>query len=258
MEKRKKVTSKYVARELAKKDLTVFRPRDVAVIQKSDKQSAYQKLREMIKAGFAERVRNGLYVLIDLKGETPDPFVVASKAVNSSYISYLTALNYYGLSDQVPRVIQMATTVRTTPFTYGGMKVKYHLLQPTKFYGYTTVRTNDSEALIAFPEKALIDSLDNPSLAGGPQEVIETLINNVPNIDTQRMKELLERFPSKSTVSRIGFILGRSGEKTNALKQRGTDTPIPLLPGKKKFKLHDKDWNILYEKEMISRLQEDR
>nr|MCK4717989.1 hypothetical protein [Thermoplasmata archaeon] len=191
-----------------------------------------------------------------MKGRTPHPFVVASLAVVPSYVSYLSALNYYGISDQVPRVVQMATTLRAEPFTYGGMRMEYHILRPDKFYGYGPEHFAPLEGLVALPEKALIDSFDRPALVGGGQEVVRLLLSSVRDIDIRRMRTLLKTFPSRSTISRICYILERNGHESDSLRSLGSKTYIPLVPGGKSEGNLDKGWNVYVDEGVIPRSPE--
>lgn len=75
-----------------------------------------------------------------------------------AYVSFITALHIHGIIEQIPQVMELASTghagtIRTT------LGVFYtHHIAPSFFAGFGWYK-GDSGFLIAEPEKALIDSL---------------------------------------------------------------------------------------------------
>ena len=75
-----------------------------------------------------------------------------------AYVSFISALHLYGIIEQIPQVITLASTahskvVRTKIGTFS-----VHRIAPSFFYGFNWYRGAGS-FLIAEPEKALVDSL---------------------------------------------------------------------------------------------------
>lgn len=128
-----------------------------------------------------------------------DDLVVGQTIHHPSYLSFWSALAYYGLSDQVPRTIFYATTKYTpkiSPFMYVTLSGK-------RFFGYKSVGT----LTIAEPEKALIDSLLMPRYAGGMKEVQKALQAASGRVDVAKIKQYALRMGSNVLVRRLGFLL---------------------------------------------------
>jgi len=75
-----------------------------------------------------------------------------------TYVSFISALHLYGIIEQIPQMITLASTVhtkiiRTTIATYS-----VHRIAPSFFSGFIWYKETEN-FLIAEPEKALIDSL---------------------------------------------------------------------------------------------------
>ena len=153
--------------------------------------------------------------------------------------------------NRFPRVVQMASTVKAGVFSYENMRIEYHMLHPRKFYGYET-RTVEREGwAAALPEKAVIDSFDNPCLVGGLEEVVNILVQSYRDIDARVMTELLKIFPSRATISRIGCILDRMGKDVATLQKYASATPIYMMPEKEDDVEMDKEWNVYIGKGVL-------
>lgn len=102
----------------------------------------------------------GQQILIQLEkgkyqiaGRHPSDFALAQFLYSPSYISFETALNYYGILPQFPYEITSATIKKRTTKLIQGKTFSYSHLDQSLFIGYL-----DQEAyLIATPEKALFD-----------------------------------------------------------------------------------------------------
>lgn len=75
-----------------------------------------------------------------------------------AYISFLSALHFYGLIEQIPQMVTVAAmahtkTIRTKIATYS-----FHRVHPSFFKGFVWDEATKG-FLIAEPEKALVDSL---------------------------------------------------------------------------------------------------
>ncbi len=90
--------------ELARKK--VFTVEEAVKISGIDKNVLKVLLSRLEKKGWVERIEKGKYMVIPLgarRGEyTLNEFVIGSLLVNPSAIAYWSALNYHGLTEQIP------------------------------------------------------------------------------------------------------------------------------------------------------------
>ena len=116
--------------ELKRNGLEIFRIRDLCLILNINKTKAYNLIKSLRKKNAIEKFAKGVF---SLKGT--DEFVVAVNLNWPSYISFWSALNYYGLSDQNPKKIFLATTKYSREIK----NFKYITISKNRFFGYTLV-----------------------------------------------------------------------------------------------------------------------
>ncbi len=171
-------------------------------------------LQELTREGFLKRLARGIYVITPNPAQPPvvDDFLLASLIVKPSAVAYWSALNYYGLTEQIPQ-----TTFIQTPkkrgypgeISIGGRKFKVITVRPHKFFGLSTIRTGGRNVSITNPEKTLIDCLDKPQHCGGIVEVMKALKNGT--FDRETLLEYAERMRNAAVLKRLGFLSERLG-----------------------------------------------
>ena len=91
----------------------VFTTREVARRAGVALSNASRDLAELEKNGMLVRVRRGLWAVLghpDFSPYAVVPHLFAEQP--SGYVSLLSALNLHGMMEQIPRVVQIATTVQ--------------------------------------------------------------------------------------------------------------------------------------------------
>jgi len=94
--------------ELKKGGLFLFKIKDLCLLLKINKIKAYNVVKSLKKKGAIKKTGKNFFVLKDT-----NEFVIATTLNYPSYISFWSALNYYGFSDQMPKKIFLATTSYT-------------------------------------------------------------------------------------------------------------------------------------------------
>ena len=105
-----------------------------------------------------------------------------------SYISFEYALNYYGLINQVPEVVTLATTNRHKFVHVGPYIFEYTKLKKSLFFGYYRV----DNYYIATPEKALLDTL---YLVSRNKRLEDLYKLNTKKLSKRKLKAFLKEFP---------------------------------------------------------------
>ena len=131
---------------------------------------------------------------------------VASEINSPSYISFWSALNYYGFSDQMPKKIFLATT----KYKKEVQGFKYITISKKRFFGYMKI----NDITIAEKEKAVIDSLLLPKYSGGMKEVMKSIKNYLDEIDMKKLMDYAFKMNSKSVLRRLGYILEKNKKNT--------------------------------------------
>ena len=144
-------TSDFV-RFLIERHIPVFTLDDTVKILHKNRAYTILFLHRCVKKGFVGRVERGLYYVKERYNE----YEIASHVVNPSYVSMISALAYYGLTTQIPRVVYVVSTKRHGALRgVAGFDIVFKKIKKEMLFGYR--KEADGNIFVADPEKALID-----------------------------------------------------------------------------------------------------
>jgi len=124
--------------------------KDILEINQST--SLYKIIRKLLDAGVISKIEKNKYFLTDSQ---INDFALANYIYHPSYISFESALNFYGILSQFPYEITSASLPKTAHKKFQDKIFSYTHLQKDLFWGYE----KKDDYLIALPEKALLDQL---------------------------------------------------------------------------------------------------
>lgn len=177
--------------ELRLNGLNVFTVKDVARLTGKPINYVYLLLS---KSKRFVRVQNGLYSL-----SNTDPLEIASRILSPSYISLISAFNYYELIDQVPKVIKVITNRRHAAIeNIMGLRIEFKSVKSSMFYGYF----RQHNISIAEIEKAVVDSSYLLEDMQYLDEVIENLKDN-RKLNINKLLDYAERCGVNSVYVRV-------------------------------------------------------
>lgn len=114
--------------------------------------SFFNLLNRLIRSGVLQKIERNKY---SLKDNEANDFALANFLYQPSYISFESALNFYGILSQFPREVTSATSKKTKTKAIQGKAFSFTHLNKALIWGYE----KKDDFLIAFPEKALLDQL---------------------------------------------------------------------------------------------------
>ncbi len=188
---------------LEKFEKPVFTVNDVARIIGAGKDYARVYLHRLEAKGVIEAVERNKYTLTD-----NHPYVTASNLVFPSYMSFLTALHYYGATTQIPGSIYIVSTKSKKRLELKGYSVEFVKLKKERFFGYTRERFQGKLIFVAEKEKLIVDSLFLPRYCP-VDETFKALEDKELKIDT--LIEYGLRMDSIVTLKRLGYLLELKG-----------------------------------------------
>ena len=118
-----------------------------------------KQLSRWVRAGKIIQLRRGLYTLAEpYRKVTPEPFLIANRLNEPSYVSLQSALAHHGLIPEwVPAVTSVTTARPEEVDTPLGRFIYRHCKRPL-FFGFQEVDLGQGQAaFVATPEKALLD-----------------------------------------------------------------------------------------------------
>jgi predicted transcriptional regulator of viral defense system len=203
--------------ELARKGQT-FTFEDAASISSLGSQSLKVTLSRMEKEGWIERIEKGKYLIIPLGarkgGYTINEFIIGSQLVKPAVISYWSALNYHGFTEQIPNTVFIQTTARKKEQDIEIFGVRFRIVRITekKLFGFEKVWIDDVAVLITDPEKTIVDCLDKPQYCGGIAEAAKALHGD---LDIEKLKKYAIDIGNSAVIKRLGILCDKIGLKVD-------------------------------------------
>lgn len=243
MRHNKKTAASYI-KGLLEHDLYYFTAQSFADRFLLPKPKAYQTIHRLKGAGFIREVEKGKYLTLGFQPARvlANPMFIATKIAHPAYISFWSALHFYGLTEQAPRTVFVATTRKKGRVEFEGYTIQYVHIQPAKFFGYRREQVGDLPVLIAEKEKALVDALDQPRYAGGIIEVAKCLANAQGDLDREKLIEYANQMGNKSLGSRLGYLLTQLGLAADGLSV--SKSFVKLDARRKPTKTWDARWRL--------------
>ncbi len=233
-----------IARTLQQNDLFGFTSQTFAALFDLDAVQAARMLTRLEAAELIASIERGKYLLLGLTPEKvlANPLFIGNQFVTPGYISYWSALHYYGLTEQVPRMVFIATTYKKAALIYRGTSYQFVQVAPEQFFGYQREIVGELPVLIADEMKALVDSLARPQFAGGVGEVAKALHSAQERLDVEILVSYANRMGNRSLGSRLGYLLQHLGIKAEGLDI--SQGPVNLEPSQPRGGLFDATWQV--------------
>ncbi len=145
-----------VIQTLKEKKLSLFTPMEFKRIFGVSEQATRWFIKTHSQDGLFIKLRNGLYMVAD---SPASHYLIANRLFPPSYISFDTALSFYGIIPETIYAVTSATARVTRTFEIQGVSFTYHRVKRGAYAGYRPVKHQGDTILMAEPEKALADYL---------------------------------------------------------------------------------------------------
>ncbi len=200
------------------------------------------------KKGFIERIEKGKYLIIPLgaqKGEyTINEFIIGSLLIKPYAISYWSALNFYGFTEQIPiqTFIQTTSRKKNQNIKVLGIEFKIVTIKKEKFFGLTQEWINDNLINITDKEKTIIDCLDKPQYCGGILEIAKSLKKMA--LDINQLVLYAQNINNSAVIRRLGYLcdLLNIDVKLPTINTRNYVFLDPTMP---KYGIKNAKWRLI-------------
>ncbi len=137
----------------------IFRTREAAACSGGSLSNTVQALNHLEKEGVVIKIARGLWS-IDIGAQKISQYSVIPFLLpcGRAYVSFLSALHLYGIIEQIPQSVTLASTAHTKTIHTKLGAFYVHRIAPVFFKGFDWYK-GDGDFLIAEPEKALVDCL---------------------------------------------------------------------------------------------------
>lgn len=158
-----------------------------------------------MKKGDIKQIKKGLYALVNPSTGFifASKFQIASRLFEDSYFSYHEALEYYGLATQsFVSTFTYLTKSHRRDFDFDDVT---YIAKKSTCDLFVRDRMMEEGIRVVSLERAIIDCINEPSLAGGLEEV-ELALDHCPKLNLEDIKSLLERYNKKTLYQKIGYL----------------------------------------------------
>ncbi|MFH1657599.1 MAG: type IV toxin-antitoxin system AbiEi family antitoxin domain-containing protein [bacterium] len=173
-------------KKLQNLDRDYFTIADLEKITGLSRPSLKVALSRFAAQGVLIRLKRGIYALT---GASLKIKKIANQLYYPSYLSFESALSYYGILSQLPYVQTFATTKPPKRLTLGETEIEFRQLKKELYFGYVL----KDNIYIAEPEKALLDQLYMVSKGKATLEVKEL---DLRTIKKSVLNEYAKQFPA--------------------------------------------------------------
>ena len=183
-----------IALDLNKIRKPYFGYEDIARVRGISLDSAKVTASRYVRQGLLLRLKKNIYVRRDVwnVANKEDKFRLANLGQSPSYISLMTALDYYEITTQVQQDFFESVAVRRTKeIQVNGSVFRYSKIDERLFFEFK----KENGIFIASPEKALLDAF---YLMSYGRYTIDISALDADKLDRKIIKQLSREFPLKT------------------------------------------------------------
>jgi len=156
-------------------------------------------LHRLVARGILQKVSRNKYT------SSNDIYTIATNLYTPSYISFWSASQYYGYTEQILSTIQIVTTKPHKDVHFERYTFKFVVLPKKYFFGYSKIQTAKGSLFIAEKEKLLLDAFLKPKEMGNFDEILKVF--KQADVQKDVVVNMLKNAKNNSLTKRVGFIL---------------------------------------------------
>lgn len=197
--------------KIAEKGLSVFSFEQAQALWTPPERTP-DALYRLTQKGWLRRLERGVYLLIPLEAGparvwTENGIIIAQYLVNPAVIAYWSALHYWNMTEQIPRVIFIQTTRRKQSTIIAGMRFQFITVIEDHFFGFTSVNIAGKTTQVTDREKTIIDCAARSDLSGGILQLVQALKSSYGQINWIKLDQYLKQWGGGTVVKRLGYLV---------------------------------------------------
>jgi predicted transcriptional regulator of viral defense system len=167
----------------------------------------------LLRKGWLTPLSRGTYLIAPLEAGaegrySEHEFVIASHLIEPYYIGYWSALQYHGLTEQVPVTVFVVTTRHVIDRSREILDSRYRFVTVTekKFFGFARVLIANSAVNVSDKAKTIADCLDHPEYCGGISEAAKALWAAREGVSVGDVAGIGFRMGNSAVLKRLGYL----------------------------------------------------
>jgi predicted transcriptional regulator of viral defense system len=204
--------------------------------------------------GLFKKIRKGLYATVDENGIlNSNKFEIASKISPTSYVSYHSALEYYGLALQVYSYIFVTSETRFNEFEYEDIVYYCHINH------FCSLQVEQIGLIkVTSLERTIVDCLDCIHLCGDIDELLSA-IDMIESLNEEKLLEVLNTYNKVILYQKVGYVLEQFKEQLNLsdnffieCQKHLTNQVKYLWENNTQYPVYNKKWQLIAPKDLRS------
>lgn len=221
-----------------------------------NKETAASLLYKYKKHNIITKIRKNVYLPTNpIDGYVDEnKYEIGCNSVSDAYISYHSAMEYYGLQNQVFNRIYLSAPKRFRPFEFDCVEYMY---APDKFQEGIIQLGINGNIRITNIERTIVDCIDRLDLAGGYEELIYNL-GLIDKVDESKILHYLSLYYKQAIYQKAGFILSSFKEQMKLSKKFfdicnvKTGKSVRYLTDKYESKTYIPEWKMYVPQYILS------
>ena len=160
----------------------------------------YNVLWRLERNGIITKIEKGKYCRQSFR----DEYVIGSFIVKNGGIAYWTAMQYHGLTEQIPNVVYVQTTQDKRDKSIFGVRYFFVRVKKEKLTGFITKGYGNHSFQITDVEKTVVDCFDMPQYGGGYNEIIKAFYR--AKLSARKMVKYCKAVNNLSVTKRLGYL----------------------------------------------------
>jgi predicted transcriptional regulator of viral defense system len=220
-------------------------------------------LHQLAAAGWVTRLKRGLYAVNDTVTRLPrsHPFAIGTALVSPSAVSHWSALQHWGLTEQIPSAVTLSSPRRTFPpqnqaaasrqaaWVVAGTAYEFVAIAAARFFGVTHEWISERDRVPVFDrERALLDAFHHFHVFGSLSVALQALEAHLGDIEVRRLVAYAGQLGVAAVVGRVGWALEQfdvEEEALEPLRRHVGKGDAPLDPARPARGRHHPTWRVI-------------
>jgi len=173
--------------------------------------SARTSVYRLIQLGKVKKIRNNLYTCVvgENGGMNANRFQIACAINDTAYVSHHTAMEYYGITDQVFNDVYVSSKSKFEEFEFDGYR--YHYVKPSIDIGVKAIKYSGGIS-VTDKERTVLDCIKDLGKISGLEEVIAN-IEDIGKLNEKKLLNYLKEYGNQFLYQKTGFFLSMYNEQ---------------------------------------------
>lgn len=180
--------------------LDIFSKNELKEANIMNHQQLTRTIKKLIDSSYIDIIERGKYC----KHNFRDSFVIGSFVVDDGVISYWNAINFHGLTEQIPNVVFVKTSKAKRNCVFFGIRYIFSTKPKKCISGFQVEGYGNHKYMISDVERTIVDAFDKPRLSGGYAEIVKAF--HKARLSAKKLVKYCKEENNISLTKRLAFL----------------------------------------------------